>query len=188
MTLDEIVAALKAKFGAAVTDHVTFRDEQSLTVTLDKLHALMAHARDELGFDYLVDVSSVDHMGEEPRFEMVYELYGYGHGRHLRVKAKVSEEESAPTVSDLWPTADWHEREVYDMMGIDFAGHPDLRRILDVGRLSVLPLAERFPAGRQTQRDARRGVHRHRTAGRWSVRDECRGDDTIAREPRARRV
>jgi len=188
MTLDEIVAALKAKFGAAVTDHVLFRDEQSLTVTLDKLHALMAHARDELGFDYLVDVSSVDHMGEEPRFEMVYELYGYGHGRHLRVKTKVSEEQSAPTVSDLWPTADWHEREVYDMMGIDFAGHPDLRRILMWEGYPFFPLRKDFPLeGKPSEMPDVAFTGIAPLEGGPFV-TSAGGDDTIAREPRARRV
>src|SRR4029079_4780627 len=69
--------------------------------------------------------------GEEPRFEIVYHLYSMPHGTHLRLKLRVSEElGSVDTVSAIWPTANWHEREIYDMMGIKFNGHPDLRRIL----------------------------------------------------------
>lgn len=188
MTLNEIVAALKAKFGGAISETTEFRGEQSVSVSLDKLHSLMAHARDELGFDYLVDVSSVDHMGEEPRFEMVYELYGYGHGAHLRVKAKVSEEESVPTMSDLWPTADWHEREVYDMMGIDFAGHPDLRRILMWEGYPFFPLRKDFPLeGKPSDMPDVAFTGIAPLEGGPFV-TSAGGTDTIAREPRARRV
>jgi NADH-quinone oxidoreductase subunit C len=100
MTHTEMVAALKSRFGASVLGTVEFRGEQTVNVTLASIHEVMAFAKGELGFDYLVDISSLDHLGEEPRFEMVYELYGYGHGRHLRIKCKVSEDESVPTVSD----------------------------------------------------------------------------------------
>ena len=87
--------------------------------------------RDELSFDYLLDITSIDNFGEEPRFEIVYHLYSMPHVAHLRVKLKVAEDVGAiDTVSDIWPTANWHEREIYDMMGIKFNGHPDLRRIL----------------------------------------------------------
>jgi NADH-quinone oxidoreductase subunit C len=99
-----------------------------------------------MGFDYLVDVSSVDHFGQEPRYEMVYELYSLREEFHLRLKTEVSEDDnSAPTVSDIWPTADWHEREVYDLMGIRFIDHPDLRRILMWEGYPYHPLRKDFP-------------------------------------------
>ena len=114
----------------------------------------------------------MDNFGDEPRFELVYELYSMATGLHLRLKTAVSEDdiEAAPTVSDLWPTADWHEREIYDMMGIRFAGHPDLRRILMWEGYPYFPSAQGFPAGRQAQRHARRGFHEHRAARRRAVR------------------
>ncbi len=89
----------------------------------------------------------MDNFGDEPRFELVYELYSMTHGLHLRLKTSVSEDdlEAAPTVSDLWATADWHEREIYDMMGIRFAGHPDLRRILMWDGYPFFPLRKDFP-------------------------------------------
>ncbi len=145
MNVAEMVTALKQKFGEAVLSTVEFRGEHTVNVTLASLKQILRYGRDELRFDYLVDVSSLDNLGEEPRFEMVYELYGYSHNQHLRVKAKVAEDASVPTVSDLWATADWHEREVYDMMGIDFEGHPDLRRILMWDGFPFFPLRKDFP-------------------------------------------
>ena len=150
MTAAESVKALKEKFPAAVTGETEFRGEQTVVVTAESLVAVMGWLRDELAFDLLLDISSVDHLGVEPRFEMVYELYSIAAKMHLRVKVAVPEEEVA-TVSHIWPTADWHEREVYDMMGIRFAGHPDLRRILMWDGYPHFPLRKDFPlAGKST--------------------------------------
>jgi NADH-quinone oxidoreductase subunit C len=128
-----------------------FRGETTWVADLSVLHDVMAALKaDE--FNYLVDVSSVDNYGDEPRFEMVYELFSYSTNERLRVKSVVSEDHcSVPTVSDLWSTAEWHEREVYDMMGIDFAGHPDLRRILMWDGYPFFPLRKDFPLeGKET--------------------------------------
>lgn len=153
MTASEAIASIQKVFPDAVTETKEFRGEHTVVVHLEQLHAILQHCRDALTFDYLVDISSLDHFGEDPRFEMVYELYGYGHGTHLRVRSTVSEDAcKVPTVSDLWPTADWHEREVYDMMGIRFAGHPDLRRILMWEGYPFYPLRKEFPlAGRPSE-------------------------------------
>jgi NADH-quinone oxidoreductase subunit C len=188
MTTPEIVAALKQKFGEAVLSTVAAHGEHTLNVTLAQVKNLLRYCRDEMRFDYLVDISSLDHMGEEPRFEMVYELYGYSHGQHLRVKAKVSEDATVPTVIDLWATADWHEREVYDMMGITFEGHPDLRRILMWEGYPFFPLRKDFPLeGRPSDMPdvAFTGVA-PLEGGPFVT--SAGGDDTIAREPRARQV
>lgn len=188
MTAAEIVSALKQKFGEAVLSAVEAHGEHTICVTLAQVKNLLRYCRDEMAFDYLVDISSLDHMGEEPRFEMVYELYGYSHGLHLRVKSKVSEDASAPTVSDLWPTADWHEREVYDMMGIDFEGHPDLRRILMWEGYPFFPLRKDFPLeGRPSDMPDVAFTGIAPLEGGPFV--TCSGgSDTIAREPRARQV
>ena len=108
MTAPEIVNALKQKFADSVLSTVEAHGEHTVCVTLAQVKNFLRYCKDEMAFDYLVDVSSLDNLGQEPRFEMVYELYGYSHSQHLRVKAKVGEEESVPTVSDLWPTANWH--------------------------------------------------------------------------------
>ena len=146
MTSEDAVHKLREAFPAAIRDENRFRGETTLTISKETIRDICLHARDRLGFNYLVDVSSVDHFGEEPRYEMVYELYSMKDGVHLRLKAKVSEDDNtAPTVSDIWPTADWHEREVYDMMGIRFVNHPDLRRILMWEGFPYHPLRKDFP-------------------------------------------
>ena len=88
----------------------------------------------------------MDNFGDEPRFEVVYELYQFERGEYLRLRVRVSEDElTVPSVSKVWATADWHEREAYDMFGIVFAGHPDLRRILMWDGYPYFPLRKDFP-------------------------------------------
>ena len=94
----------------------------------------------------MLDITSIDNFGEEPRFEIVYELYSVPHAGHLRLKLSISEDVGeVDTVSDIWSTANWHEREIYDMMGIKFKGHPDLRRILMWDGYPFFPLRKDFP-------------------------------------------
>ena len=145
MTSESIVP-LQEKFPSAVLEIVEFRGELTVHVQPESLHDLLGYCREALGFDYLIDISSLDNMGDDPRFEMVYELYNLDKRHHLRVRSKVSDDSlTVPTVTDLWPTADWHEREIYDMMGIKFSGHPDLRRILMWEGYPYFPLRKDFP-------------------------------------------
>jgi NADH-quinone oxidoreductase subunit C len=149
----ELADKIKAKFGDLISAPVEFRGETALKV-LDagRITEVCAFAKQELGFDYLLDIASVDNYGEDPRFTVVYELYGLGHNTHLRLKTDVSEEKSElPSIVSVWKTADWHEREIYDMMGIRFSGHPDLRRILMWEGYPYFPLRKDFPlAGKPT--------------------------------------
>jgi len=146
MTAAEAAARITENFSGAITGEKEFRGETSLTLDAAALHGICSFAKESLGFDYLVDISAVDHFGEEPRFEVVYELYSMGHAVHLRLKIPVSEDNcEAQTISDIWPTADWHEREVYDLMGIGFRNHPDLRRILMWEGYPYHPLRKDFP-------------------------------------------
>lgn len=136
---------LKEAFGAAVCGVVEFRGEFSVTVELSSLAKVLEFCKTQCGYDFLLDISSVDHMGQEPRFEMVYELATLDDSKHLRVKAAVAEDQAVPTAVDLWKAADWHEREVYDMMGIHFSGHPNLKRILMWEGYPFFPLRKDFP-------------------------------------------
>lgn len=147
MTHAEAVQKLEEKFADTLSNKTEFRDELTFTVPTARLKDVASFCKNVLGFDYLVDISSVDNFGEEPRFELVYELYSMVGNHRLRLKTSVSEDdlEAAPTVCDLWPTANWHEREIFDMMGIRFAAHPDLRRILMWDGYPYFPLRKDFP-------------------------------------------
>lgn len=142
----ELAAAVVSRFEGAVTASGEFRGESTLVLRPDALHQVCRFCRDELGFDFLLDISSVDHFEHEPRYEVVYELYSLANGAHLRLKTHANEDEPrVDSVCDLWPGANWHEREVWDMMGIRFAGHPDLRRILMWEGYPYHPLRKDFP-------------------------------------------
>jgi NADH-quinone oxidoreductase subunit C len=146
MTGQELLNSLSKLFGAKLQNKTEFRGETTYTIRPSDLREVAKFCRDELSFDYLIDITSIDNFGEEPRFEIVYELYSMTLAIHLRLKLRVSEEEGAvDTVSDIWPTANWHEREIYDMMGIKFNGHPDLRRILMWDGYPYFPLRKDFP-------------------------------------------
>jgi len=146
MTGAELLESLTKVFGAKIQSQTEFRDETTCTIGAEDLREVAKLCRADLSFDYLLDITSIDHYGEEPRFEIVYELYSMTLAVHLRLKLKVSEDVGAvDTVSDIWPTANWHEREIYDMMGIKFNGHPDLRRILMWDGYPYFPLRKEFP-------------------------------------------
>ena len=133
------------------SDPVEFRGETTINVGLTSLYTILDRCK-ELGYEMLLDISSLDHMGEEPRFEMVYELATLDDSKHLRVKAKVAEDVEVPSAVKLWKTANWHEREVYDMMGIKFAGHPQMERILMWEGYPYFPLRKDFPlAGKESE-------------------------------------
>ncbi len=170
MTGQELLVSLGKLFGPKIQNKAEFRGETTFTVSPNDLREVAKFCRDDLSFDYLIDITSIDNFGEEPRFEIVYELYSMTLAVHLRLKLKVSEEDGAvDTVSDIWPTANWHEREIYDMMGIKFKGHPDPAHF-DVGGLSVLSVTQRISARRAPQRNARCRIHQIRATGRWTVR------------------
>jgi len=143
----ELAKKLNDKFGELVSNSTEFRGEVSLQIVdAERIVEVCSFAKKELCFDYLVDVSSIDNYGEDPRWTIVYHLYGINHKQYLRLITSVSEEKSElPTVTTVWRTADWHEREIYDMMGIRFRGHPDLRRIIMWEGYPYFPLRKDFP-------------------------------------------
>ena len=154
MNANDFANKLREKSGELVSAPAEFRGEITVTVAdAGRIVEVCSFAKKELGFDYLVDVSSVDNYGEDPRWTIVYELYGLAHRCYLRLKTNVSEEKSElPTVTTVWRTADWHEREIYDMMGVRFHGHADLRRILMWEGYPYFPLRKDFPlAGKPSE-------------------------------------
>ena len=138
---------LETHEGALQATHANFGDATAL-VDAARLVDVMRFLRDDAAcqFDMLTDVTCVDYLGEQPRFEMVYHLYSVPKNKRLRVKARVGE--SSPeiaTLCELWPSANWMEREVWDLYGVRFVGHPDLRRILLYEDFEGHPLRKDYP-------------------------------------------
>ena len=140
------VIKLKEKFPGAFVGAVEFRGEVTVTVKKEDIVEVCGFLKKDLGYDLLVDVTAVDYLGQDPRFMMVYQLCSIASKDRLRIKAPVSEQDcTIASVSGLWNSANWLEREVYDLMGITFAGHPDLRRILMTDDWVGHPLRKDYP-------------------------------------------
>jgi len=127
---NEFVTRFRAKFGAALIEAMQDRKQSILTVDRARLVELALHLRDEEKFDMLADLTAVDWPKREKRFDVVLNLYSFAKNERLMVKVHAADAEEVPSVVSVWPTANWQEREVFDMFGIVFAGHPDLKRIL----------------------------------------------------------
>ena len=146
MTLQAVVEKLKAKFGDTVLDEREFRGEITVTVKKEEIVAVCTFLKEELGFNFLTDLCSLDYLGQAPRFMVVYQLYSIGDHLRLRLKAPVEEADATiDTVSGIWSTANWLERECWDMMGIVFNNHPDPRRILMPDDWEGHPLRKDYP-------------------------------------------
>jgi NADH-quinone oxidoreductase subunit C len=184
----ESAQQIKAKFGDLISEPAEFRREITLKLAdAEKIVAVCEFAKGQLGFDYLVDISSVDNYGDDPRWTVVYHLRGLKHGGELRVETSMSEEKSElPSVLPVWRTANWHEREIYDMMGIRFSGHPDLRRILMWEGYPYFPLRKDFPlAGKSSELPGVAFTKPAPLEGGPFV-TVAGGKDAISREPRIR--
>jgi NADH-quinone oxidoreductase subunit C len=142
-----IVDLLKGQVGDAVLGHQVFRGQISVAVDPERIVEVCTACRDHEGlrFDMLTDLTAVDRLPADPRFEVVYNLYSFPHNRRLRLKASVPENGTIATVEGVWKAANWLEREVYDLFGVVFEGHPDLRRILLWDGYVGHPLRKDFP-------------------------------------------
>ena len=141
---------LREQFGQVLLEVKIWRNETTVILGRQDLPRVCRFLRDEpgLAFDFLLDVTGVDRLmlpEPTPRFEIVYHVYSLQYRRRLRLKVRVEEGQAVPTVTDLWPTANWHEREVYDLFGVAFEGHPDLRRILLPDDWEGHPLRKDYP-------------------------------------------
>ncbi|MES2614336.1 MAG: NADH-quinone oxidoreductase subunit C, partial [Bdellovibrionota bacterium] len=120
--------------------------EQTLEVSKDDIVKVMQLLHDKHGFNFMMDLCGVDWPEREKRFDVVYHLLNSSQKKRLRVKVQVAENDSVPTISSIWQTANWFEREAFDMYGIQFAGHPDLRRLLTHHEFQGHPLRKDYPA------------------------------------------
>ena len=147
----DTVERVKARFAKYVLGESAFRGEQTLVVAREGILAVLRFLRDdpELAFDYLADLTAVDHLPRDPRFDVVYHLKSLPRNERLRVKAGVPvEDPEIDSVVEVWPGANWLEREVFDLFGIRFRNHPDLRRILMPDEWEGHPLRKDFPMGK----------------------------------------
>jgi NADH-quinone oxidoreductase subunit C len=123
-----MVTRLKGRHGSGIREATSYLGQNYLVVESTLIPDFLRMLRDEEKFDYLVDVTAVHYPEREKQFEVVWILYSFERNERIRVKTLVAE--SVPSVFSIWPTANWLEREVFDMFGISFEGHPDLKRIL----------------------------------------------------------
>lgn len=187
MTSLEAAKTIKAKFGELISEPMEFRGEISLNVAAAEKVAEICGFAKSIGLNYLVDITSLDNYGEDPRWTLVYHLRNIVNGTEIRLRTDVAEEKSElPSVIGVWRTANWHEREIYDMMGIRFSGHSDLRRILMWEGYPYHPLRKDFPlAGKPTDLPGVAFTRVTPMEGGPFV-TVAGGNDSIAREPRVR--
>ncbi|BBA68882.1 NADH-quinone oxidoreductase subunit C [Geobacter sulfurreducens] len=141
------VIKLKEKFATSILDVKEFRGEVTVTVAREKVVDICRFLKESLQYNLCTDVTAVDYLGkQEPRFMVVYNLYSIPNKDRLRLKAGVPEADcTIDTVSCVWNSANWLEREVYDLMGVQFNNHPDLRRILMTDDWVGHPLRKDYP-------------------------------------------
>lgn len=140
----ELTRRLKQTYGIGV-EAWSYVGQNYLVVGRDIVHEILHILAHDEGFDYCVDLTAVHYPKNEKPFEIIYILYSFAKNERLRVKTTIAEGEEVPTVTDLWPTADWLEREVFDMFGIVFTGHPNLKRILLPDGWKGYPLRKDYP-------------------------------------------
>jgi NADH-quinone oxidoreductase subunit C len=127
---NELTKRYRSKFGDAITEATLDRNQAILVIAGPKLLDIARYSRDKEKFDFLTDLTAVDWPRREKRFDLILNLYSFKKNERLRLKVYVGADEPIASVVEIWPTANWLEREVYDMFGIIFEGHPDLRRLL----------------------------------------------------------
>ena len=140
------VVKLKERFADSILESREFRGEVTVTVKKERILEILRCLRDDLRYNFLTDVTAVDYLGRDDRFMVVYNLYSIPNKDRIRLKAPVSEADcSIDSATSLWNTANWLEREAYDLMGINFRNHPNLVRILMTDDWVGHPLRKDYP-------------------------------------------
>jgi len=141
----ELVRKLKAQYGSGIKEAASYVGQKYLVVDSSIVYEILLRMRDDELFDYLVDVTAVHYPKREAQFDVVYILYSFKNNVRVRVKAQIKDGEKLRTAVGIWPTANWLEREVFDMFGIAFEQHPDLKRILLPDGWKGHPLRKDYP-------------------------------------------
>ncbi len=147
---EDLKEVVESAFPGAVLEQSAYEDhedETTFVLGVDSLVAVATHLRDhgDSLFKLLTDLTAAHYPEAENPFEMLYHLYSIEHNRRLRLKVRIKEGQAVPTVSGIWTSADWMEREVYDLFGIEFEDHPDLRRILLPDNWGSHPMRKDYP-------------------------------------------
>jgi len=147
MSPEEILNQLRSEQGTAILSDVVDKGHAVIVIRPDAPLTLFSYLRDDpsLKFEMLMDLTAVDWMGQTPRFEVVWHLYSVTHNHRLRIKVRLEDGESFTSVTKLWKIADWYERECWDMYGIKFDGHPNLKRLLMYDEFKGHPLRKDYP-------------------------------------------
>ena len=150
----ELTALLKQKFPKAVLDFHSHRLDETVVIERDSLGKVCRFLRDDsrCAFEIMIDLTAVDglEINMNPRFEMVYHFKSLTHASRIRIKVPLGEDDCRiASISSIWESADWYERECYDMFGIIFEGHPDLKRILMYEEFEGHPLRKDYPIDKQ---------------------------------------
>lgn len=140
----ELRDALKAEFGDQISEYLEYVGQRFLVAKPAAAVPILQFLKDETQFDYLVDVTAVDYPDKPERFELIYILYSFARNERIRIKTRVKEGERPATAVPVHVTANWLEREVFDMFGIEFDGHPDMKRILLPDEWSGYPLRKDY--------------------------------------------
>ena len=147
----ELTRLLEEKFGAQIIEFSSYLGQGFLVAKPEAAVPIIEFLKLEAGFDYLVDVTAVDYPARPERFDLVYVLYSFPRNQRIRVKTRVPDGFQPATAVDVHLTANWLEREVFDMFGIEFAGHPNMRRILMPDGWQGYPLRKDYPILRQDE-------------------------------------
>lgn len=140
------IEKLNERFGQTLIEVTVYAGEHTILVDRNRIVEIAEFLKSELGYNYLSDLGGIDRFTEEDRYEVFYNLVSIEKGKRLRLKIRVDEESmSAPTVTSVYRAADWNERECYDMFGIQFDGHPDMRRMFMPEDFEYHPLRKEFP-------------------------------------------
>ncbi len=144
--VDAVISALKKEFTDAIGETIVYAGERTVRVDADRIVDVCVFLKDQQGFNYLSDIGGIDRFTEDDRYEIFYNLVDLNDSKRIRLVIRLDEDDlSAPTVTGVYPAANWNERECYDMFGITFDRHPDLRRMFMPEDFEYFPLRKEFP-------------------------------------------
>ena len=147
----DLVTRLRSQYGSGIKEASTYVGQKYLVVDSSIVYEILLRMRQDELFDYCVDITAVHYPKREAQFDIIYILYSFHHNQRVRIKTQIKDGERLRTAVEIWETANWLEREVFDMFGIEFDGHPDLKRILLPDGWKGHPLRKDYPILQQDQ-------------------------------------